>query len=635
MAKRYTEADIDRFAGLSGIRKKPTVYVGPMDCSGLWTVLREPADNCVDQALAGRNTSVHLISDPTPNTYWVVDSGEGIPVGMKTFEDERGRKEKLSTLFVVTGLTHGGGNFSGNSISRGTHGIGIKATNALSKKFAVWTFRDGVWYYIEYAEGRLVVDVCKSKRPVLPHNIKCVKGTVIQFQPDLSLFNSKKPKLEDILEWCEMTSYLVPGLHVKYTSSKGRTKQFHTQNGLKDYIDATSARLACKISGKAFIYSSSVIDVGIAFSDAEGACLVKAYTNGLLNAQGGEHLDALHFALVKSLLPYKGKLEYTPTDVREGLVGLINFKLSAPQFNNQTKDKLLDGRVSPVAQPLLLEELGKFWNANKSLAKEVCQRAATLRKRTADFLKDKKLIKSVASAHKGLSAKFADCARGTARNKCELYLVEGDSAGGTAKVARHREFQATFSMKGKPLNVTDCSKERVNANKEIAGIFASIGVNFSLDQPSSKLNFDKFIFLADPDVDGFHINVLLMALFWKYLPELYAQGRMYVLLSPEYMAKHKNKVYVGSSAGDIHRQCGTTKVDVRHIKGWGELDPEDMQPIAFDTTTRRLLRLSAPPGAVEASQFYSLMGKKALYRQQLLGVETSGVDSDTEEQNEK
>lgn len=619
----YSEKNIERYAGLAGIRKKPAVYVGPMDSSGMWTICREPLDNVVDRRLAGDATMAHLIIDGDKDQYWILDDAGGIPVGMKVFEDERGRKEKMSTLYVVTGLTHGGGNFSGDVISRGTHGIGIKATNSLSKTFDVYTFRDKKWHCIRYAQGKLIKDVHTVKGPPkLPHGVKIKSGTAICFSPDRPLF-SKGAKISeaDIAEWSQVTSYLVPGFTVKITNAKGKTTSYMCKRGPIEFIEKRVDELKCKITGKPFLFSSKEVDVAVAFSDAEGATNVFAYTNGLRNAEGGEHVEAFFSALAKSLKPYKGKLEYTPTDLKEGLLGLVNYKISAPQFNNQTKDKLIDGRVKVVATEQILKALTDFWAKNKSLAKAVLQRASELRKRTADFLKDKKLIKNVRNAALGLSAKLADVGNSKLPfADRELYLVEGDSAGGTAKVARHRAFQATLALKGKPLNVAEVAKAKVTANKEIASIFAGIGLDPGAKDPISKIRFGKLIYLTDPDVDGKHINTLLSTLFWKYLPDLFKRGCIYMLMSPEYMARYKGKVYFGASPEEVRKKCGQPKIDVRHIKGWGELNAEDMQGIAFDIGTRQLIRLLPPRDKKGADRFNALMGKKSTYRQKLLGV---------------
>ncbi len=628
--KKYDEDSIERFAGLAGIRKKPAVYVGPMDSNGMWTICREPLDNVVDRRLAGDATMAHLIIDSANDQYWILDDAGGIPVGKKVFEDEHGRKEKHSTLYVVTGLTHGGGNFSGDNISRGTHGIGIKATNALSKSFIVYTFRDKKWHCIKYEQGKLSKDVHEAKAPKLPHGLKMTKGTAICFTPDRPLFTKgAKISESDIAEWCQTTSYLVPGFTVKVTNPKGKTTTYMSKRGPIEFIEKRVEQLKCKVTGKPFIFTTKECDVAVAFSDAEGTENVFAYTNGLRNAEGGVHVDAFFSALNTSLKPYgpksKGKkgdgAAYTATDLKEGLLGLVNYKISAPQFNNQTKDKLIDGRVKEIATPQMLKALEEFWTKNKSLAKQVIARAMELRKRTADFLKDKKLIKSVKNAKMGLSAKLADVGnKKLAFADRELYLVEGDSAGGTAKVARHRAFQATLALKGKPLNVMEVAKSKVTANAEVASIFAGIGLDPGAKNPIDKIRFGKLIYLTDPDVDGSHINTLLSTLFWKYLPDLFKKGCIYMLKSPEYMARHKGKVYFGESVKEVQKKAGSDKVDIRHIKGWGELNAEDMQPIAFDTDQRHLIRILPPRDKKGALRFQSLMGKKSTYRQKLLGV---------------
>jgi len=616
----YSEKNIERFAGLAGIRKKPTPYIGPTDHNGLWCLWREPADNAVDQALAGRNKLVHLIQDEKPNTYWVLDAGEGIPVGVKTFDDERGRKEKMSTLYVVTGLTHGGSNFSGDTISRGTHGIGIKATNAMSKSFRVWTYREGQWWVIGYKDGKVTDDVQKAKAPKLPHGLSVKKGTVVRFEPDLSLFRKDtKIDFNDVKNWCELTAYLVSGLEVKFTSKSGKTKTLVTK-GPKDYILHQVESLKCSVTGKPFVFSSKEADIAVAFTDAEGSELVRAYTNGLKNAEGGEHVKALVDALVTSLKPFKGKLQYTPTDLREGLLGLVNYKISAPQFNNQPKDKLIDERVYPVAYKQFLSAWTEFWKSNKGMAKQLVQRASELRKKTADFLKDKKLIKNVKAAHKGLAAKLADVSGNAPASARELYLVEGDSAGGTAKLARYRDFQATFAMRGKPLNVMETTKDKVNNNKEIAGIFAGLGLELGAKNPLDTIRFGKIILLADPDVDGRHINCLLLTLFWKYLPVLFKEGRIHMVVSPEYMARHKGKLLFGMTKASVYKQAGTEKVEIRHIKGWGEVSATDMQPLAFEVGKRRLWRVMPPKDKKGVLEFHALMGKSSAFRQKLLGV---------------
>lgn len=618
--KTYDEKDIERFAGLAGVRKKPSMYVGPMTSEGLWTIFREPADNGVDRALAGANDTVHLVIDSKPNTYWVLDHGDGIPVGKKEFEDERGRKEKLSTLYVVTGLTHAGKNFGSEEASRGTHGIGLKATNALSKYFKVWTFRDKGWHCIEYSQGKVIKDVAKTTAPKLPHGLKATKGTVVCFQPDTSLFEKGSSiEKEVVTDWCKLTAYLVPKLTVLFTNAKGKTKKFYSKEGPAAYIAEKAEKLEVTLTDKMFVCSTKNLDVAVQFSDAEGY-QVDCYTNGLLNSGGGEHNRALVDALHKSLKPYAGKDPFTANDICEGLVGLVNYKIAAPKFNNQVKEKLIDDRVYDSAFKEILAELEAFWKKNKSMAKSVVSRAALLRKKTSEFLKSKKLIKNVKAAKAKLPAKLADVDGKTPIEKRELYLVEGDSAGGTAKRARDRNFQAVFSLKGKPLNVMETTMDKVNANAEIASILAGLGLELDGKKGGTEIRYGKIISLADPDVDGSHISTLVLTVLWKFVPSAFKAGKVYLLASPEYMSRYKGKMYFGDSKDEIYKQAGTKKLDIQHIKGWGEINADDLADIAFDVNSRKLIQVLPPKDKNGNLRFERLMGKKSQFRKELMGV---------------
>lgn len=642
---KYSEKNIQRFAGLLGIRKKPTPYIGPTDSDGLWTCWREPADNCVDQALAGRNKLVHLIEDSQKGVFWVMDSGEGIPVGEKVFANEHGKKEKLSTLYVVTGLTHGGSNFDSDQISRGTHGIGIKATNAMSKRFTVWTFRDGKWWCIEYKDAKLHKAPYKSSAPKLPHGIKAKSGTVVMFEPDMSLFHkSAVMKSSRALEWCKLTSYLVKGLEVKFTNSKGKTKTFKTK-GPQEYIENTVAEMQVAQTGKSFVFSSKEADIAVAFTDAEGADLVQAYTNGLHNKEGGKHLDALQRALYKSLIPYtkagraearaekakngkkvtkpkrkpkKETIPFTVKDLCDGLIGMVNYKIAAPQFNNQPKDKLIDDRVADVAYPQFLEAWSEFWAKNKGMAKTIVERATLLRSKTTDFLKDKKLVKNVNAARKGLSTKLAGVVGNAPREKRELFIVEGDSAGGGCVRARDKSFQAIYPLKGKPLNVMDAAKDKVHANKEVVGLLAALGVDLSGKKANVEAAYGKIILLADPDVDGSHINVLILGILHKFMPHLFTNGQVYTVRSPLFKGKHKDKVYFGMTREEVWEKAGA-KIDLTYLKGWGEVSPEDLG-VALKPELRTLIQITEADAKGKRT-FEALLGKSPAFRKQLFGVE--------------
>lgn len=622
MTKKYNASSIQRHAGLLGLRKRPTMYLGPTDSTGLWIMVKELLDNGVDLVSKGisKKINLRLMVDPSKKGYWIADDGPGIPVGIQTFLDEKGKKEKLSTLYVTTGLTHGGSNFDTDTDSRGVNGVGQKIVNAMSKTYSVWTCYKDVWYSIHYKDAKLVKDVTKEKPPKLPHGQKITKGTLVYFEPDLSLFSKgSKVEPEMIDSWCTLTSVLVPNTTTTVINFKGKSKVYKPI-GVKDYLANRIEKLGVTPIGKLFEFKAKNLEVALHFANAENNEFL-AYTNGLFNATGGEHVKIVQDAIAKSLKSYAAKKDvYKPSDLYEGIVGLVNAKLAAPQFDTQTKSKLVDERLKSVVGDTVYKAFAEFWTKNKSLATEIIKRAVSLRKKTNDFLADKQLIKKVKTASRGMSDKFADVnSTKTPIESRELYIIEGDSAGGTAKKARDKSFQATFAIRGKPLNVLDATKDKINNNKEVAGILAGIGIG-SDNKNDKAIRFGKIVFLADPDVDGFHINCLLLGLFWHFTPHLFDEGKIFMLKSPEYIAEYKGKNYYGMTPDEIYKQTGTKKIDVRHIKGWGELSPDEMSPIAFDVGNRQLIRILPPKSNNGKLNFEALLSGKGNYRKILLGI---------------
>lgn len=625
--KTYSEDSIERHAGLGGIRKRPTPYLGTPNGSGLWTLIREAADNAVDRAMAGDNDYVHIVFDSTPNRYWVIDRGPGFPVGKKTFEDERGKKEKLSTFYVATGLTHAGANFNADNISRGVHGLGIKISNAMSQTFKVWTFRDGSWWLLEYKDAKPIDEVPKKldKAPKLPHGLKVKRGSVILIEPDLSLFHKGSViDKEEVRSWCGLTSYLVEGITVEVTSDSGKTTTIKSANGLRGYLEMRASKLGVTYEEKFFEHNSKLANVIVAFSTAEGDS-INCYTNGLFNKDGGEHHRALTDALYKSLVPFmklkkvKGKSEFPfqKRDLVDGLLGLINCKLAAPIFSTQTKDKLVDERIYEPLRTEFLAAWGLFWKKNKELAKQVIDRATTLRSKTTDFLKDKALVKNVRNAGSRVSTKLAAIVGKAPVERREIFLVEGDSAGGSLKRSRNKSFQAVMPLKGKPLNVCETAKEKINANTEIMGILNALGVDGKTSEP---IAYGKVIIFADPDVDGCHIETLILATLYKFTSHLIKRGMVYSVKTPLFKCRYRDKVYFGSTREFLYEKLGTKNLDITYLKGLGELNESDLIQIAVDLKTRRLYRITMSD-VKKAKDFELLMGKAPAYRKQLLGVQ--------------
>jgi len=615
----YTEKDITAFKrDTDKIRAKPQLYIGPTDDSGVFTLVRECADNAVDEARAGRNSSVEIYLEGD-GSFVVADAGVGIPV-------KRNAEMGISTLtHVFTNLQSSGKMKKGAYDSAiGTHGVGIKATNALSSNLKVWTYRAdaGGWHSTAFAGGIEREKVAKSKPPKLPTGKAATKGTVVQFKPDPKIFGKAKLPVKQLLDWCSMTSYMNAGLRIGVTNAKGQRKEFYSKDGIASYLAKRCTDLkATSLSKKPVFHVSTTLELALHFADVEG-CEVEFFTNTIRNVEWGVHADAFFRALVDSLKPYKGRLTYMPTDLREGLVGVLNYKVNAPQFDSQTKEKLVDGRVKEPCYKECLAVLKTYWEQNKTLAKAVSTRAAEIRTRTADFLKDKALIKGVKKAAKTVPAKLADVERGTRvpLAERELYIVEGDSAGGTATKARIKDRQGVWPIRGKVLNVMRESKAKVVANAEIAGIFAALGLDLGKDDPIASLKFGRVLLMADPDVDGSHINCLLSSIFWMYTPDLLKQGRLYVVVAPEYLARHKGRTFFGVTKEALYRATGSDKVVAQHIKGWGEINDTDLYEAAMSLSTRRLYRVLPPTNKKAQTEFELLMREDSAYRKQLLGI---------------
>ncbi len=621
----YDENSITALDGLDGVRAKPAFYLGvPPSDLGLYQLAKELIDNGVDEAQNGFGDTVGISVSDKSNEVYVWDHGRGIPVGVHP----KFKKEQRSTLEVIFSILHAGGKLfasqTGYTKSRGTHGVGAAVVNALTESLDVYSKRDGKWYCQKFSKGKTITKVTKVKSPPpLPGGQPVPpSGTVIRYVPDMSIFSAKaKLPSKQIQTWFELQSFIHPRIKFVVVAN-GKPKTFVQKNGLVDYLDKKMKAIKVEKNGRPFVCQTNTVDVAMQWSTHSDED-IRSYINGSPTSAGGTHVTGLYKALTEVLKPYaKAKTVFKPEDLRFGLLTVINYSTKSPEFDSQSKSKGVSKAAAAEVYNEVRPALETFFKANKTLAKSIIEKAAEIRKKTSSFLADKKLVQKVKTAKKALSAKLADVNnQRTPVSDRELYLIEGESAGGSAKTARFKEFQATFALKGKPLNVMDAPKDKVNANAEIAAIFAGIGLDLSCDDPISKIKFGKIIFLADGDVDGKHINTLLMSLFWKYLPELFEMGMIYMVDAPEFLAHYKGKLYFGKTKEDVYKQVGAQKgVNIKQLKGWGAVDAEDLQPMAFDVTTRKLIRILPPTDSKGAKAFEALMGKSPLYRQKLLGV---------------
>lgn len=619
---RYDERDISSLRGLTAVRKKPTLYVGRTDGDGIWTIFREVADNFVDEALSGRCSLGYMIFN-SDKSYTIADNGAGIPVKEIQIEDDvSGTKHKVSALRGVVSVVHTGGKFGSAAYkaSRGTHGIGIKATNALSRRFQVWTCRDGKWYTTIYERGKMIQDVTRSKAPII-NKKPWPKGTVITWLPDSKIFSTLNLPVHRLFDWCKITSYLTSGLKIVIQNSAGKKKVFYQKDGPRAFVKETLETLKCESLGTHFYHTSPLVDCAIVFTNYDGTAL-KGYTNGLYNLEGGVHIDAAYRSILSGLKPFKkSKQMFGLNELKEGVVGVLNVKLAAPKFDSQTKEKLSDDRADEPLKEVLNHAFKKFFASNKALAARICERCSKLKELNQQFTASKQVLKKLNTIRRdGFPSKFAPALRAKPED-IETYLVEGESAGGTAKKARDQAYQEVLPMKGKLINSMK-RPDKALESEEALYVLAVIGFdpkNKDHD-PLSKLRTGKIVLLADPDPDGYHINSLVLTLLYKFAPKLFDKGMVYVCDSPEYVAHHpKTKQLIRARTLQDMRDKIPENTKFKHIKGWGEVEAEDLEELAFNPKTRRLIRIT-PIVNKDKVDFVKLMGEDSGYRKTLLGV---------------
>ena len=624
-SKHYDESNVKNISGLKSVRAKPGMYIGDTTPSDAWTLVREKADNTVDEGLAGRN-SVCYIHIGEDGTHCVADYGQGIPVGNIKVEDPVTHKtHNISALKGIVSLLHTGAKFDDEAykISRGTHGIGIKATNALSSLFQVYTCYKGKWYFTEYKKGIETVAVKRVKKPPkLPNGKRPKRGTVMFSKADPAIFTEGtkfSPRLA--FDWAKVTAYLVPKFRIIVEGGKGKRKVFYFENGPHDYVKDKIKDLGCSIIGETFYATTPLVDVALAFTDAAGQ-QTNFYTNGLHNSEGGVHANSTYSALHTILQEFakRGRNTFSVADIKEGLLGLVNVKLSTPRFTGQTKQKLSDPRAKKPLEDVIVNELRKFFKKHRDMADAICVRATEIHGINSKHVLDKAAARALKAVQRlGFPEKFAYCPRAKPEER-ETYFVEGESAGGTAKQARDKKYQEVLPMKGKILNCIRKADSTVIASEEVKHLLAAIGYDPSAPDPYKKLRTHKIIGLCDPDYDGYHINGLVLALLYKYLPKLFELGYVYLVDAPAYYAvNHKTEEYfTGNTVEEVQKKA-YKGAHIHHLKGWGECPVTLLEPLAFSPKTRKLIQISSVDKQGH-KDFFALMGEDPSYRKELLGV---------------
>ena len=629
----YGASSIQVLEGLEAVRKRPAMYIGDIGIKGLHHLVYEVVDNSIDEALAGHCDTIH-VSINEDNSITVVDNGRGIPVDIH-------EKEGRSALEVVMTVLHAGGKFDKDSykVSGGLHGVGVSCVNALSTLLHVEVSRNGKLYMQEFECGA-------PKFPVKEIGTSTSTGTLVTFKPDASIFTEVVYKYDILANRLRELAYLNAGITLTLTDKRViledgafKAETFHSVEGLKEfveYIDEAREKLIDNVIHIITEKNGIPVEIAMTYNTSYNEN-IHSYVNNINTIEGGTHLAGFRRGLTRTLKKYaedskmleKLKIEISGDDFREGLTAVISIKVQEPQFEGQTKTKLGNNEVIGSVDMAVSEALGNYLEENPKAAKTIVEKvilAATAR-HAARKAREMVQRKSPLSGG-GLPGKLADCADKDPE-KCELYLVEGDSAGGTAKQGRSRQFQAILPLRGKILNVEKAMHHKVLESEEIRNIYTALGVTIGTEEDSkalnlAKLRYHKIIIMCDADVDGAHIATLIMTFFFRHMKELIEKGYLYIATPPLYLCK-KGKVeqycwndlqrqafidkYGGGSEGGIHTQ---------RYKGLGEMNETQLWETTMNPENRTLRQVTIDNAATADQVFSMLMGDDVAPRRQFI-----------------
>ena len=624
-AENYSASNIQVLEGLEAVRKRPAMYIGDISEKGLHHLVYETVDNSIDEALAGFCTHIE-VTIGTDNSITVQDNGRGIPV------DEH-KKEHKSALEVVMTVLHAGGKFDKGSykVSGGLHGVGVSCVNALSTHMMSQVFRDGKIYQQEYAKG-------KALYPVKVVGETELRGTRQQFWPDPEIFTTTVYKYDILANRMRELAFLNAGLKITLTDMRpddeGNTRQevFYSEKGLREfvkYIDSSRSHLFDDVIYLSTEKQGIPIEAAIMYNTSYSEN-IHSYVNNINTIEGGTHLQGFRQALTRVLKKYaeetaakqieKAKVEIAPEDFREGLTAVISVKVAEPQFEGQTKTKLGNSEVAGAVNSAVGEALSNYLEEHPKEAKMIVDKVvlAAAARIAARKARESVQRKSPMSGG-GMPGKLADCSSKDPA-ECELFLVEGDSAGGSAKQGRARATQAILPLRGKILNVEKAMWHKAFESDEINNIIQALGVRFGVDQDSKEANIDKLryhkiIIMTDADVDGSHIDTLIMTLFFRYMPKLIEDGYLYIATPPLYRCK-KGKIeeYCYTEADrrrfmDKYNNGTEEGVTTQRYKGLGEMNPEQLWDTTMDPEKRLLKQVTIENAANADYVFSMLMGE--------------------------
>ena len=630
----YSASSIQVLEGLEAVRKRPAMYIGDTGMKGLHHLVYEVVDNSIDEALAGHCKNIYVTIHPE-DSISVKDDGRGIPVDMH-------EKEGVSALQVVMTVLHAGGKFDKDSykVSGGLHGVGVSCVNALSIALKAQVFRGGKWYEQNYSEG-------KPLEPVKEMGDSDYRGTIISFKPDATIFTTTVYNFDTLASRLRELAFLNKGIHLdiiderdKNAEGNFRHEHFYSQGGLVEfvkYLDSTREPLIPEPIWVENSRDNIMVEVALQYNTSYTEN-VHSYVNNINTIEGGTHVAGFRRALTRTFKAFgeknkmfeKLKIEISGDDFREGLTSIVSVKVPEPQFEGQTKTKLGNNEVAGAVEQIFGEALEHYLEENPRQAKIIFDKVTLAATARHAARKAREMVqRKGALSGGGLPGKLADCASKN-RDESEIFLVEGDSAGGTAKQGRDRHFQAILPLRGKILNVEKAMEHKIYENEEIRNMFTALGVKIGTLEDSkaldiTKLRYSKIVIMCDADVDGSHITTLILTFFFRYMKELVEHGHIYIASPPLYLVKKgKDGIYCWndlqreSAVKELARGGNESSVNIQRYKGLGEMNAEQLWETTMNPSTRTLRQVTIESAATADSIFSMLMGDEVPPRREFI-----------------